>query len=594
MDTIIRPMDDPDVPKLADFFDGLSEASRKFYHPYPFDQNALSLTAKELHDEGCAHIGAFHGDELVGHVWYRGTATDNYPTLGIGVVDTFHNRSIGKELMRGIEALARDRGKQGIQLTCYLENHRALRVYTTHGYRLVGKNRDGTQFRMVRNFADDSSPFSIRGVYASSIPWNIAPLTTDTWSLKDWKRYIELLNAAGCNLLKIYIWPTQYYHPDEPALGHNAWRYPVWHDALAYARVMGMNTCVGFSTGTVPPSTWLRYPDLRAEDVNYTGITLCWQRGKAQILPYQKYLIDTFADVADSFVPWFADPGACICEQCRDYLHVIRDALDTLSEVIDGRANVIACPWWLEQIEAGQNGFAPHPNLRHRLAAVLPEGSAVIVHSIEYETIDIMRAHGLIPLPLAFFLDPEGGFESNNILPEPKLQQIDQWLEKALEEKQTASLAYRLTPYTQYPSDYYFFRKQLKPAQSRASVLSQLGEFVCNPRVQEEFRAQPRQFASAVESLDKWWNHRDATDLNDAVNRLDVLNGTSHLADAVKILRQLARGIGDQSLDAFTEDLRLQMSPMPIFRGLTLDYLWSRRAEAFLQLRVQNWLRRLA
>ena len=70
----------------------------------------------------------------------------------------------------------------------------------------------------------------------------------------------------------------------------------------------------------------------------------------------------------------------------------------------------------------------------------LPEGSAIIVHSIEYETINMMRDHGLTPLPLAFFLDPEGGFESNNILPEPKLQGIDQWLEKAVEEKQTASL----------------------------------------------------------------------------------------------------------------------------------------------------------
>ena len=93
-----------------------------------------------------------------------------------------------------------------------------------------------------------------------------------------------------------------------------------------------------------------------------------------------------------------------------------------------------------------------------------------------------MRTHGLIPLPLAFFLDPEGGFESNNILPQPKFGQIDQWLEKSIEENHTASLAYRLTPYTQYPGDYYFFRRQLNPTQSRESVLTQLGEFICNPR----------------------------------------------------------------------------------------------------------------
>jgi len=380
-------------------------------------------------------------------------------------------------------------------------------------------------------------------------------------------------------------------------LAHNAWRYQVWHDALAYARVMGMETYVGFSTGTVPPSTWLRYPRLRAEDVNYTGITLCWQRGKDQISPYQQYLIDTFAEVADNFVLWFADPGACICSHCRDYLRVMSDATHTLSEVIGGRAKVTPCPWWIESIEAGRSGFASHPNLRHRIAKEIPEGSTVIVRSDEYETIDIMRTHGLIPLPLAFFLDPEGGFESNNILPQPKFGQIDQWLEKSIEENHTASLAYRLTPYTQYPGDYYFFRRQLNPTQSRESVLTQLGEFICNPRRQEAFHSDAPRFASAIESLDRWWHNQGVTNLDDSVTGMNALaethNSVRHLADAMTILRQLAGGLGEKALEAFTEDLRQEMSPMPVFRGLTLDYLWSERARAFLQLRVQNWLRRL-
>ena len=42
-------------------------------------------------------------------------------------------------------------------------------------------------------------------------------------------------------------------------------------------------------------------------------------------------------------------------------------------------------------------------------------------------------------------------------MPEPKLQQIDAWLERGLEEKHTASLAYRLTPYTQYPGGLLLF-----------------------------------------------------------------------------------------------------------------------------------------
>ena len=591
----IRLLEDTDLPKIPTFFSGLSEASRNFYHPYTFDDSAVQLTAEEIKSEDCVHIGAFSDQKMVGHVWYRGR--DDYPVLGIGIIDAFQNMGIGQRLMQKIEITAQQRGKLGLSLTCYLENYRAIRVYAKQGYRLVGRNSNDTQFRMIRRFADQQSPFSVRGIYASSIPWNIAPLTTDTWGLEDWKWYIELLNAAGCNLLKIYIWSTQYYHPDEPSLVCNAWRYPVWHDALEYARVMGMETHVGFSTSTVPPSVWLRFPQLRAEDVNYTGITLCWQRGKEQILPFQDYLIDTFADVTDSFVLWFADPGACICSDCRNYLRVIMSAFYTLSDRIDGKTNVALCPWWIESIEAGRLGFDSHPNLRHQFATEIPDGSRVIIQSTEYKTIDIMREHGLNPLPLAFFLDPEGGFESNNILPEPKFRQIDQWLEASLESKHGASLAYRLTPYTQYSSDYYFFNRQLDPKKSRNSILTQLGDFVCNPRSQKGFGDATACFASAMESLDGWWYDRHRPDLDDAVRRLRNLTGShnavTNLADAATILLHLVERSTDLSIEELTEELRLKMSIMPIFRGLTLDYLWSKRAQAFLQLRIQNWLTRL-
>ena len=300
--------------------------------------------------------------------------------------------------------------------------------------------------------------------------------------------------------------------------------------------------------------------------------------------------------MADSFVFWFADPGACTCPECRDYLGVMLDSLETLSDVIAGRAAVAACLWWIERIEAGQIGFAPHPDLRRRLAAELPQGTAVVASS-EYETIDIMREQGLAPVPLAFFLDPEGGFESANILPEPKLRQVDAWLEKGLEEGHTASLAYRLTPYSQYPGDYYFFRRQLNPEKSRESVLTELGEYICNPRQGEGSANEGRQFAAAVESLERWWGRRREQDLDEAASEFRTLAETRdpvrHLADAAAVLRRLARGSGNQSLEGVTEDLRLQMSTMPVFRGLTLDHLWSGRARAFLRFRIENWLQRL-
>ena len=122
----IRTLVDVDVPKISAFFEGLSEASRYFYHPYPFDQGAVTKIAEELHNSSCVHIGAFSGEKLVGHVWYRGGGEDGYPGLGVAVVDALHNRGIGQKLMGQIEDSARERGERGLALTCYRENYGAI------------------------------------------------------------------------------------------------------------------------------------------------------------------------------------------------------------------------------------------------------------------------------------------------------------------------------------------------------------------------------------------------------------------------------------------------------------------------------------
>ena len=181
----IRLLEGTDLPKIPAFFSGLSETSRNFYHPYAFDDGAIQLIAKEIKNDDCAHIGAFSDQKMVGHIWYRGR--NSYPVLGIGVIDNFQNMGIGRRLMQEIEITAQQHGKLGLSLTCYMENYHAIRVYSKQGYRLVGRNNNDTQFRMIRCFADQQSSFSIRGIYASDVPWNLTPLTTDTWSLEDWK-----------------------------------------------------------------------------------------------------------------------------------------------------------------------------------------------------------------------------------------------------------------------------------------------------------------------------------------------------------------------------------------------------------------------
>ena len=149
-----------------------------------------------------------------------------------------------------------------------------------------------------------------------------------------------------------------------------------------------------------------------------------------------------------------------------------------------------------------------------------------------------------------------------------------------------------------------YFRRQLNPGLSRETLLTQLGELACDPRHNEALQDCPRRFVAALESLERWWSHRDDAELDRAVPELnaiareadgeaDVNSPLRHLGDAATLLRRLARGPGDLSLDEFAEELRAELSPMPIFRGLTLEYLWEERARTYLGLRVGQWLRRL-
>ncbi|AWT60331.1 MAG: hypothetical protein CMN58_06155 [Solibacterales bacterium] len=154
----IRSLEPRDLSKIPAFFAGLGEKSRYFYHPYDFDGDAVALIGGQLGRDDCFHLGAFESGDgqrrMVGHVWYMPSGQNEYPVLGIAVIDELQNARIGQKLMLRIEEEARARKVPGICLTCYPENLKALRVYVKRGYRIVGKNGRG-HFQMERCFADD-------------------------------------------------------------------------------------------------------------------------------------------------------------------------------------------------------------------------------------------------------------------------------------------------------------------------------------------------------------------------------------------------------------------------------------------------------
>ena len=591
----IRTVSQSDTDLIWDYFEHLSPESRHFFHPHPFDYENAAHVAAEADSPDSYRILAATGEgdseKVLGYAWFSGIQERDFPSVGIGVIDEYQNKGIGTMLMSQLAEKARELNLKGLQLTVYKDNWRAMRVYSSQGYRIYGGSSDHKQHAMRLDFAEEDTPFKIRGMYLHCIPWNLTKLTADTWTFSDWKWYLELLHQAGCNMLKIYIWPSQFYHPDYEETAKNQWRYEVYKKAFRYARALGMKTYVAFSNNTTPTFVWLKHPELRAAEVIYRGMTLCWNRGKEAILPFSRYNIDYFADVVDGCVVWFIDPGFCACEECQDYTSVVLDSIGIIKEIIDGRCSLHLCLWWFGAIERGVAGLPENPNLRAKVLDTIKPGEFVIIDENEHDTMQMAWDRNLDVLKFAFFLDPENGTESQNILPQPKLTQIENAVSSSRESEHAGVIAYRLTPYTQFVSDWVFFRKLLFPDISTREILALLATRIFPDESARE------NFIRAILQLDEWWRTREISALQSATEILDGLRVPlapftrvdliENLADATKVLLALAVNTdGD-----ITSKIQSLMNEMPIFQAYTYDNLWEQtRARAFIERRVQWWL----
>jgi hypothetical protein len=442
---------------------------------------------------------------------------------------------------------------------------------------------------MRLEFADQARGFAVRGMYCHPIPWNIHPLTPDTWQFADWRWYLELLQSAGCNALKIFIWSTQYYHPDYPETAPNAWRYEVYRETLEYAQALGMKTYVGFSWNTIPPSVWLANPDKRGGEIHYRGIHACWTTGRDLVLPFQQQLIDQFAPVADGFVLWLADPGYCFCPKCQPGHIPYLDARRRVEQMIKGRARLHLCLWWAQWLDEGREALRlpASPGLLPALLDSIDPQDFVMLHAEEERTSEMARERGLAVVPMTFSLDPEGGNESANVLPRPRIPTVEFEVDRSRERGDTGQFGYRLTPYTQWPTDWLFLKRldgSVEPAEELfARLASRLG-----------LAGSAGDFAQAMMALDRFWTEGDPADAHRAAEGLQALSGDDFgvraVADAAVVLSRLAdqlAGGGAADDPSFAGELLEQINTMPIFQGLSLDYLWQgSRALPLLQLRL--------
>ena len=128
-----------DTDRFVEYFDGLSERSRYFFHPFAFERASAEMVTADLESEDSFRVVATverGGREAIGgYAWLQDLGGPDVPMLGIGLVDAWHERGIGRLLLRALLDAGRDMGLKAIRLGVNDDNPRAIYVYESVGFR---------------------------------------------------------------------------------------------------------------------------------------------------------------------------------------------------------------------------------------------------------------------------------------------------------------------------------------------------------------------------------------------------------------------------------------------------------------------------
>lgn len=144
----IREVRPQDAQLLVEAFARLSERSVAFFHPHPFDRANAERIAETAGAPNLRLVGV-SGGRVVGYAFFEPSDAD-VPVVGIGVADEFQGRKLGGALMDALAAGAKARGWPGLRLTVFKTNERALRLYISRGYRIIGER--GEEWIMETRF----------------------------------------------------------------------------------------------------------------------------------------------------------------------------------------------------------------------------------------------------------------------------------------------------------------------------------------------------------------------------------------------------------------------------------------------------------
>jgi ribosomal protein S18 acetylase RimI-like enzyme len=130
----IKKLRKRDTEKFYEFFTALSERTKYFFHPHPFDRETAEKLCNER-DKNTVRFVVIIDEKIAGYgfLW---NLNNDFPSLGICIRDDFQGKGIGKGLVEYLINFAKKKDKKGLVLTVYKDNENAISLYQKYGFEI--------------------------------------------------------------------------------------------------------------------------------------------------------------------------------------------------------------------------------------------------------------------------------------------------------------------------------------------------------------------------------------------------------------------------------------------------------------------------
>jgi putative acetyltransferase len=143
-DVVIRRAEPSDAEGVAAVFRSREASAGTLQNPYPSVAQWTERLGRQANSLNYMLV-AVAGDEIVGQAGLHGNENPRRAhvwMLGLSVREDWHHRGVGTRLMDAVIDLADNWvGAARIELTVYVDNERALRLYRKFGFEIEGTLR---------------------------------------------------------------------------------------------------------------------------------------------------------------------------------------------------------------------------------------------------------------------------------------------------------------------------------------------------------------------------------------------------------------------------------------------------------------------